>query len=332
MTTFTTIPDSTGLFPRWQPEYAARGVATFPVMVTDKAKRPAITHYGKVGLPGSAALAMKRQFANADAFGFMAGVRSSVTILDIDSSDEKILAKALDRHGSTPLIVRTGSGKFHAYFRYHRERRRIRPWRGLPIDLLGDNGFVVGPPSLSAKGQYEIIKGKLADLERLPPLRNLDLEKPSKTVKQGARNNALFRHCMKAAHRVDCFDKLLDVARTFNKNCEPPMEDGEVMHTAQSAWNYTERGQNRFGQHGAWFPYDEVAAMVSHQDAFLLLAFLRAHQGPASTFMCANGLADQLKWTRKRLADARRCLIEFGYFSAIRQAGRGHAALFRWRK
>ena len=65
-------------------------------------------------------------------------------------------------------------------------------------------------------------------------LRNLDL-KPIGTV-QGERNIKLFRHCMKAAHHVDDFDALLDVARTFNDNCLLPMEDSEVISAAQSAW------------------------------------------------------------------------------------------------
>jgi hypothetical protein len=52
-------------------------------------------------------------------------------------------------------------------------------------------------------------------------------------------------------------------------------------------------------QHGAWFPLDEVIRLVDDQDAFFLLAFLRANQGPNATFMCANGLTEKFGWTRK---------------------------------
>jgi hypothetical protein len=83
-----------GLFSRWQPHYAAHNIATFPVLITEEAKRPAVTNYGKVGLPGSAELASKRQFSDTDAFGFMTGPRSKITVLDVDTSDEKILASA----------------------------------------------------------------------------------------------------------------------------------------------------------------------------------------------------------------------------------------------
>ena len=162
--------------------------------------------------------------------------------------------------------------------------------------------MAIAPPSAVAKGRYRFIEGTLDDVHRLPPLRNLDLPKP---IEQGSRNNELWRHCMSNAPHVDSFDGLLDVARTFNDDCLPPMEDIEVISVATSAWGYTERGENRFGQHGAWFPLDEVNRLID-PDAFYLLAFLRAHQGPDATFMCANGLAEKFGWRRHRLAEARR--------------------------
>jgi hypothetical protein len=41
-------------------------------------------------------------------------------------------------------------------------------------------------------------------------------------------------------------------------------------------------------------------------------------------------LADKFGWDRHRLAHARRVLIEQGYLVPVRQAGRGHPALYRW--
>src|SRR5438094_2104760 len=132
----TTILESTGLFPRSQPAWAAQKVATFPVNVTAEVKKPGIRGDGKIGLRASRELAAKRQFARTDALGFMAGSRSGVTVLDIDAADERLLAESLDRHGRTPFIVRTASGKFHLYYAHSGERRRIRPWPDRPIDLL----------------------------------------------------------------------------------------------------------------------------------------------------------------------------------------------------
>jgi hypothetical protein len=268
------------------------------------------------------------RFENDNAFGFMVGDRTRLTILDVDAPDEGVLARALERHGATPLIVRTASGKYHAYYRHNREHRLIRPWPDRPIDLLGA-GFVVAPPSTTESGAYQFIQGSLDDLGRLPVLRNLDL--PKAGAKQGARNKSLFRHCMRHANHVDDFNALLDVARTFNDGSEPPMEDTEVMKVATNAWGYEQRGENRFGKHGAWFPLDEVKRMIEgNQDAALLLMFLRANQGPDTTFMCANGLADTFGWHRIRLANARRSLIEMGYLKVLRQAGQHNPALYRW--
>jgi hypothetical protein len=70
--------------------------------------------------------------------------------------------------------------------------------------------------------------------------------------------------------------------------------------------------------------------MVSDPDALALLVFMKANQGPDATFMCANGLAEKFGWPRIRLANARRRLIESGYFKCVRQAGRGCPARFRW--
>ena len=315
-----------GAFSRAQPLYAEHGIATFPVRIVGDDKRPGVKHYKKVGLPGSAQLAMR--FENDNAFGFMVGDRTRLTILDVDAPDEGVLVRALGRHGATPLIVRTASGKFHAYYRHNREHRLIRPWPDRPIDLLG-GGFVVAPPSATENGAYQFVQGSLDDLDRLPVLRNLDL--PKAGAKQGARNKSLFEHCMRHANHVDDFDALLDVARTFNDNCEPPMEDAEVTTVASNAWGYEQRGQNRFGKHGAWFPLDEVKRMIDgNQDAALLLMFLRANQGPDATFMCANGLAETFGWHRIRLANARRSLIEMGYLRVLRTARQNTPALYRW--
>src|SRR5262249_7530340 len=135
---FLRIPmQANNSFDKWQADYAAHGVATFPV---DADKRPMVSRYSKFGLVGSAEIASK--FANAPAIGFMCGKRNGITSLDCDSRDERVLADALSRHGQTPLVARTGSGHFQAWYRHNGERRRIRPDRNVPIDILGA-GFVV---------------------------------------------------------------------------------------------------------------------------------------------------------------------------------------------
>src|SRR5437868_7031515 len=143
-------------FRDWQPLYADHGIPTFPVQIAPGAKKPMVSNYGRFGLPASSKIA--RKFPDATAIGFMAGRRTGLTILDVDTADERVLADALDRYGPTPVIIRPGSGKFHAWSRHNGEKHLIRKLEpGKPIDLLA-SGFVVAPPSRGIKGDYQFIE------------------------------------------------------------------------------------------------------------------------------------------------------------------------------
>ena len=243
----------------------------------------------------------------------------------------------MSRHGQAPIVVRTGSGKFHALYRHNNERRCVRAWEGLPIDLLGA-GLAIAPPSRVAKGEYQIIEGHLDDLDRLPIMRELEdrlygrASGPRPQRQDEGRNNDLWRRLMREAHHVDDYEQLLDRAQTLNEEFAEPMERTEVAKIAKSAWGYTERGENRFGQHGVWFATPEANELItSSQDEFLLLSYLRANNGPDSTFWVADGLAGILRWRRQRLAAARYSLIQRGYLKRLRGGNQYTGpALYRW--
>lgn len=321
-----------GLFAQYQPAYAEYGVSTIPC--SSDFKQPMVRNYLNIGIGGSKALAGK--FTTSNAIGIVTGRRNSLTVLDIDTTDQRALDDALSRHGDARIVVRTASGKFHAYYRHNGERRRIRPWPERPIDILGERGFVMAPPSLYGSGQYEIIHGTLDNLANLTTMREVNVAKTGERkseppTDEGRRNNDLWRHCMIRARSCNTRDELIDIARRENEMYTPPLEQAEVIKVAHSAWAYMETGQNRFGQHGAWIATDELERFLADQDALLLLTFLLAHNGPEATFMCTNSLADRFGWTVKRVAAARSRLIELGRITPVRSAGRGHPALFRWR-
>jgi hypothetical protein len=316
-------------FPDWQADYAAHGVATFPV---DANKRPMVSRYNKFGLVGSAEIAGK--FANAPAIGFMCGKRNGITSLDCDSKDERVLADALNRHGQTPLVARTGSGHFQAWYRHNNERRRIRPDRNVPIDILGA-GLVVAPPSQSAKGGYEFIFGSLDDLDRLPIMQNVPVEAWDNSrlvteVKQGQRNNKLFTACLEAARHCDDFDALLDVAITRNSEFLPPLEEGEVMSTAASAWRYETEGRNYIGGMRAVFSESDVLPLMADPHVGMLKVWAKARFKPDAHFWIADGLADKFQWSARQLRQARRRAVQMGIFRLIRPAGFKRNALYSW--
>ena len=330
----------TGVFQKWQPVYAERGIATFPVREVEAAKRPAVRNYSRIGLPASAALISR--LGSAEMLGFMCGSRNRITVLDVDSSDELVLADALDRHGKSAVIARTGSGKFHVWYRHNGERRRIRPWRGLPIDLLG-GGFVVAPPSQVKQGQYQFIQGSLDDLDRLPLLYNapapnavLSLRNVSgmSVVQRGNRNDTLFAILGREAHHVDDLETLLDVGRTRNSEFAEPLDDREVVKVAASVWKMHCEGRNRFGQYGAYHSLEIVDQLATtNPDALALLSVLKANNGPQNIFPIANAMANcKIALGRHRLVKARKTLIEAGLVKQIRPNTRDHAALYRWPK
>lgn len=345
-----------GAFAQNQPVYAAYNIATFPIQIEpDGRKRPAVQNYDRVGLQGSADLA--RKFSSADAFGYMAGNRSRVTVLDIDTGDERVLTDALAKHGQSPVVIRTGSGNFQVPYRYNGERRQIRPFNGPPIDGLG-GGVVVAPPSFAAGRSYEIIAGRLADLDNLPKLQGLpagfyaandtaplsaaqshvptcasDTVVPWSSMRAGSgRNNQLWRQLMREAHCVDIFDALLDRARTLNEQFAEPLSDDEVNKITQSAWHKTESGQNRFGRRGVFFDAARAISLATTDpDRLVMESLLRAHNGPQAEFMATNDwLVSRLRMTRKTAAATRARMITDGTLVEVSRARTGMAARYRW--
>ena len=322
-------------FQHWQPIYAERGIALIPCGPN---KAPLVKYPQKFGRDASGEITKK--FSDASAFGYYCGKRNGITVLDVDTTDEHVLADAMNWHGQTPIAVRTGSGKFHALYRFNNEKRAVRAWDGLPIDLLGA-GLALAPPSVVAKGQYQIIHGHLDDLDRLPIISDLEdrlyvgrsLGSHPRPQKQGeGRNNDLWRRAMREAHHTDNYEQLLDRVETLNQEYVEPMLEAEVAKIAKSAWGITERGDNRFGRHGGYAPLELVQCLAPvNPDALALYITLRAHNGPDSVFPIGNAMADStigLGW--RRFAMARKAIIEQGLVIQVSPQTRHKPAFYRW--
>jgi hypothetical protein len=337
-----------GVFSENQPVYAERGIATFPL---GDNKVPAVSNYQKMGLPASSKLADR--FRNANGFGYMTNARTRVSVLDVDTTDERVLADAMARHGSTPLVARTASGKFHALYKHNGEYRKIRPFGAVPIDVLGIGGLVVAPPSRFAKGAYSFIQGSLDDLDRLPVMHGLDpsmygsRDSPNsgatptglngafegRPALEGVRNYTLWSYCMRQLSITDAdIDAIVAAARIRNATYAPPLPDEEVVKTASSAWGYTAQGRNWFGNGQVVSSHAEVDELLTEApDAFLLLAKLRRHNW-GKPFIIANAMAERMGWTRKRFAAARAELERRGKILCLRRGNGVHGApLYAWR-
>jgi hypothetical protein len=333
------------VFAQWQSEYAEHGVVTVPCDASSK--KPLVSNPDKFGRRASAEIASK--FQDAIGIGFFAGPINGITDLDIDTTDERVLADAFGRYGHTPLVIRSASNHFHAYYRHNGELRSVRPYgNGTPIDILG-KGLIIAPPSISTKGPYEIIQGSLDDLDCLPIMRGLEErlygrhhEGPRplaradwSAMRNGdGRNFKLWKQLMREAPYCDSYEQMLDRARTLNENFGEPMEVSEVIKCATSAWGKTNQGENWFGRgnYGSRLSAVEVDQLVSDPYTLTLLNWLKAHHGPNNTFMVADGLVhEHLKgWPRRQLSQSRRKLMDMGYLTVVRANSQRGPALYCW--
>lgn len=329
-----------GVFAEWQPRYAEAGIPTFPV----RNKKPAIRGYLKTGPSLSAS--WRDKFGDAPGLGFSCE-RAGVTILDVDTPDERVLADALSEYGDTPVIVQSGSGNFQAWFRHNGERRKIRPDKDKPIDILG-GGFVVAPPSQGSKGAYRFLSGSLNDLPSLPVLQLPDaandhapaLPAPAPDpdlVDVGKRNDALWRACMRHAKTCASFDDLLSFAHGANAEMlAVPLPAGEVVTLAQSAWSKQCSGENRFGSEMVVGVKASQLDRIDDPFALMLMMKLRQRWRDGETFHVANAMAETMPsggWPRKRFAAARLTLERAGLLVMVRpplKGERGGPAVYRF--
>ena len=156
--------------------YAERGWAVLPLHGPSRAgrcscgtrdcssvaKHPRTAH-GKddASAEGSTIAGWWRSWPTANV-GIRTGAESGLVVLDIDvdKGGPESLAALEAEHGPLPvtLTVRTGSGGGHRYFLHPGEPIRNDASRklGAGLDVRGDGGYIVAPPSVHATGHpYE---------------------------------------------------------------------------------------------------------------------------------------------------------------------------------
>jgi len=314
-----------GVFAEWQPRYAEAGIPTFPV----QNKKPAVRGYLKTGPNLSQKLAGK--FGDASGLGF-ACKRAGLTIVDVDTPDENVLADALAEYGDTPVIVRSGSNHFQAWYRNDGEPRKIRPDKAKPIDILG-GGYVVAPPSQGAKGAYHFLRGSLDDLPTLPRLLRAEVpadrsEPEAERVNVGARNDSLWRSCMRHARGCASFDDLLSFAHGANADTlAVPLPDAEVVTLAHSAWAKTCSGDNRFGAEMlVGLPVSKFDRIADDPFALSLYMTLRRRWRDGEMFAVANEMHKSQGWPRRKFVEARTTLETHRLIVMVKRPSKAHGA------
>jgi hypothetical protein len=138
-------------------------------------KTPLVLAWQKVATDDEEVIAdWARRFPNANV-GIACGVKSNLAVVDLDAHHGAMEAvKQLQRSGyrfPSTLMVRTPSGGWHAYYTYVDGVKNSQSVLGKGIDIRGEGGFVVAPPSVkwdSGKGWTFASRPLGGNLPRLP--------------------------------------------------------------------------------------------------------------------------------------------------------------------
>ena len=197
--------------------------------------------------------------------GIVTGAISGLVVLDVDPrhGGEGSLKYLNREHG--PLLrtleAMTGGGGYHIYFAHPGGTVRNRVGIAPGIDLRGDGGCIVAPPSVHPSGNhYQWIKGGGPGEVALASLPNWLHQMVSKAalrashtlvywrellrkgVQEGERNNTIASisgHLL--WHGVDP-NVALEMLLCWNRiRCRPPLDDDEVVRTVQSISRLHER-------------------------------------------------------------------------------------------
>ncbi|SME90017.1 Primase C terminal 1 (PriCT-1) [Tistlia consotensis] len=241
--------------------YLARGWSVLPLRPADK--RPLVA-WEPLQHERPDAETLRAWFARWPAanVGIVTGALSGLVVLDVDPhhGGADSLAALERAHGPLPATVEaeTGGGGRHLYFRHPGGLVRNRAGLRQGIDLRGDGGYVVAPPSRHPSGGlYRWRPGGSPDA--LPPA-HLPLwllgqgggrlgrsladwrELVRAGVPEGQRNDSLASlagHLL--WHGVDP-DVTLELLLAWNRQrCRPPLDDAEVAQVTRNIVRLHER-------------------------------------------------------------------------------------------
>jgi archaellum biogenesis ATPase FlaH len=225
--------------------YVSKGFSVIPLKPEDK--RPAIESWKDYQTRKAAKKELEEWFGNGSQnnIGIVTGKISGIAVVDLDS--EEAIQFAKENHFPQTPTVKTGKGR-HLYYRYRDGIRNFQNRDDLPgIDLRGDGGYVVVPPSIHPSGRkYQWVEGKgfedipLADFPEWvlvgKPEHKKALRELYKGVLEGERNNSLTRIVGSLVSDELPFEDCLKLALAVNRFNNPPLPEEEVERTVSSIY------------------------------------------------------------------------------------------------
>lgn len=233
------------------------GWAVFPVSA--ETKKPLTPHGCKDAKKDPGAIrAWWKRYPNAS-IGVATGAISNLIVIDEDIDEDKGLngyqeVTQWERiNGDLPETVRaiTGRGGAHLYFRYTDKDIKNRAGILEGVDVRGEGGYVIAPPSYHPNGtQYQWEEDPeetpLADVNEtvkkfleIGHTSALTTFKLPQVIPSGQRNATLYKlACSLQARGLEDDTILQTVLRENQTKCEVPLAEDEVNTIVQSALTY----------------------------------------------------------------------------------------------
>lgn len=250
-------------------EYAERGWKVFPLHTvkgdacscgnttcTSQAKHPHIKEWQKnCSSDLSHIKDWWQKWPDAN-IGLATGSASGFFVLDVDPrhGGKESLQKMVKQNGTLPrtLASNTGGGGYHLFFKDPTikigNRANVLPG----IDVRGDGGYIVAPPSIHKSGmRYSWMR----EFENIPitdapnwmirvftnkemPRATVDFS-PSGMIGEGGRNNFLTSEAGKLRRSgLDQYQIADALKRINNDRCSPPLDDSELLAICASVSRY----------------------------------------------------------------------------------------------
>ena len=244
------------------------GFSVFPVVLSHKAdkekfdKKPAVTSWmpfiERVPTDGEIESGFGQPGINA--IGLVTGKISGVTVLDWDGKEECPYR--------SPVMVKTISGGKHIYFKYKEGVKNTVRVGGNELDVRGEHGFVVIPPSEFDSHSYtwEVngnLEDRLKELPEFPPLEDkkdslvgmnnvpppLDV-RDSLNVPVGARDDRLYRLACSVLqkHPEDIAWELIQAVAQKYEDFGRSFTEDDARAKYQNAYNFLKARGNLYIQ------------------------------------------------------------------------------------
>ncbi len=177
--------------------------------------------------------------------GVVTGAQSGLIVVDIDGPTGE--QSVNDEASMNTVECRTGRGR-HLYFAHPGARVGSRAGVRPGVDVRGDGGYVVAPPSIHASGRpYEwrlahepgtldlaALPGWVSAIPQLSSLGSPAGAGVWEGVPAGGRNSAAARLAGVLLRRGFTGREVLEAVLAWNANNRPPMDRGEVMGVVSS--------------------------------------------------------------------------------------------------